>query len=207
MMDSFTRFFTNERFSAALRAFLLCVVVGMGASVHAEVSTEVSQFLVERSDDDVQLSAQLQFELPAVVEDALLKGIPVAFVMDADVLRERWYWYDKRLAGAQRHMRLAYQPLARRWRLNVSSGTGSVGLTLNQSYDTLAQAMAVIKRVTKWKIADVSELESLNKCRVEFHFRLDLSQLPRPFQLGAVGPTEWDIAATAQTPLSLESGK
>ena len=210
-MDSFTQYYKNVHFSFGWRVLLrfavLCVVLGSGAWVSAETLTEVSQFRVERVDDELQLSAQLQFELPAVVEDALEKGIPMVFVMDVEVLRERWYWYDKHLAGAQRQMRLVYQPLARRWRLNVGSGSGTVGLSLSQSFDTLAQALAAIKRVAKWKIADVQELDSAQKVRVEFHFQLDLRQLPRPFQLGAVGPSEWDIAATAQSPLVLENAK
>ena len=34
-------------------------------------------------------------EIPSAVEDALLKGIPMVFLAEADILRERWYWYDK----------------------------------------------------------------------------------------------------------------
>ena len=207
MMDFFTRFCKNTRNSVLLRCLLLCALLGAGALVQAQVVTEISQLRVDRSEDELQLSALLQFELPTAVEDALLKGIPMVFVVSADVLHERWYWYDKRLAGAERHMRLAYQPLTRRWRLNVGSGAGAVGLTLNQSFDTLAQALGAIKRIAKWKIADMVELDGAGKYRIECRFRLDLNQLPRPFQLGAIGPSEWDIAATAQQQISPESVK
>ena len=206
-MDFFSRCYKSSRWGALVRTLMLCTLACWTLHASAQVATDVGQFHVERTDDEIDLSAQIQFDLPAAVEDALLKGIPVVFVMDADVLRERWYWYDKRLAGAQRQMRLAFQPLSRRWRLNVSSGGSGVGLTLNQSYDTLPQALAAIKRVVKWKIADVADLDSASKCRVEFQFRLDLNQLPRPFQLGAVGPSEWDIGASAQTHLALDSSK
>jgi hypothetical protein len=196
----------------ALFRWLTLVLVGSLAGLggtavaHAEIPSDVSSFEVRHVDDELQLSAQLQFELPSVVDDALLKGIPVAFVMVAEVFKDRWYWYDKRLASAQRHIRLAYQPLSRRWRLNVSAGSGAVGLSLNQSFDTLGQALASIKRVSNWKVADLADLEGVSKCRVEYHFRLDLSQLPRPFQLGP-GATDWDISVNAQTPVSLEGGK
>ena len=46
------------------------------------------------------------------------------FVAEGDILRERWYWYDKRIVSVQRHIRLAYQPLTRRWRLNVNAAPG-----------------------------------------------------------------------------------
>jgi hypothetical protein len=180
------------------------------ATLHAQVVTDISQLRLERSDDEWQLSAQLQFETPSVVEEALLKGIPMVFVYSADVMRERWYWSDKRVMGTERNMRLAYQPLTRRWRLTVGSGaaaTSGVGLALNQSFDSLAQALSAIKRVAKWKVADVAELDGSTKYKLDFRFRLDLGQLPRPFQIGALGQSDWDISAATTTPLVAESGK
>lgn len=177
---------------------------------HAQVATDITQLRLERADDEWQISAQLQFEMPPVVEEALLKGIPMVFVYSADVLRERWYWYDKKVLGAERQMRLAYQPLTRRWRLNVGAGpafSSGVGLALNQSFDSLAQALSAIKRVAKWKIADSADLDSNTKYKLDFRFRLDLGQLPRPFQIGALGQSDWDISATAVTALVAENGK
>ena len=140
----------------------------------------------------------------------MLKGVPLFFVNEAEVLRERWYWYDKKISAAERHFRLAYQPLTRRWRLNVTAGAGrdaSLGLALNQSFDTLAQVLSVIKRISRWKIADASELDLNQKYKIEFRFRLDLNQLPRPFQIGALGQSDWDIAATSSSVLVLASPK
>jgi hypothetical protein len=209
MTDSSTLFCTSCLLKRALRWALWCALLA-GAALHAQVVTEISGLRTERSEEDWLLSAQLQFELPTVVEDALLKGIPMVFVASADVLKERWYWSDKKLVSAERHMRLAYQPLTRRWRLNISSGaaiSNGVGLALNQSFDTLAQAMSAIKRLAKWKIADAAELEPGGKYKLDFRFRLDLGQLPRPFQIGALGQTDWDIAASSLIPFVAESGK
>lgn len=210
MTDFFTRSCKKRPLDGVRRWLVTCALLVLGALSHAQGAVETVQFGVERADDQIQLSAQLQFELPAAVEDALLKGIPMVFVMNADILRERWYWYDKRLVGAARYFRVAYQPLTRRWRLNVTSGAGasaSVGLALNQSYDSLALALAAIKRVSKWTIAEVTELDAAQKYKVEFRFRLDLTQLPRPFQIGMLGENDWEIAVAAQTPLILEAGK
>lgn len=204
MTDFFTHFCKNRRIDAVLRVLLLCTTLLGALSAAAQTVVELGQLRVDRSEEEVQLSTVLQFELPTVVEDALLKGIPMVFVLNAEVLRERWYWYDKRVAGAERHMRLAFQPLTRRWRLNVGSGAGAVGLSLNQSFDTLAQALSAMKRIARWKIADLTDLDPGGKYRVECHFRLDLNQLPRPFQLGTVGPSEWDIGASAAVAVAPE---
>jgi hypothetical protein len=209
-MDFFTPCCKSKPASIALR-MLLATLLLAAAVVRAQVvSTDISQLRIERSEDEWQLSAQLQFDMPAAVEDALLKGIPMVFVYSADVLRERWYWYDKKVVSTERQMRLAYQPLTRRWRLNVSNGpttSNGAGLVLNQSFDSLAQALSAIKRIAKWKIADAGEIDPNTKYKLDFRFKLDLGQLPRPFQIGAIGQSDWDISASQLSPLIAESGK
>ena len=190
----------------ALRELCVLALALTACLCQAQIATEITQYQVERLDDEILVSAQILFELPAAVEDALVKGIPLFFVTEANLLRERWYWYDKKVGSVQRHMRLAYQPLTRRWRLNVTPGSGrdaSQGLALTQSFDTLAEALAAIKRISRWKIADSTELDAGVKHKVDFSFRLDLSQLPRPFQIGTLGQSDWDLAATASAALSL----
>lgn len=178
---------------------------------HAEASvTEVSQAQLERTGDAILLSATVKFELSAVVEDALLKGIPMIFVAEADVFRERWYWTNKKVLSAERHMRLAYQPLTRRWRLNVASGlitNAAMGVALNQNFENLSDALAALRRISRWKIADASDIEPGQRHFVEFRFRLDVAQLPRPLQIGTLGQTDWNIVASSSQPLLLESGK
>jgi hypothetical protein len=188
-----------------LLGLCLCIVMGVPGPASA---TEITQLRVERGDDGVHLSALVRFELPAVVEDALLKGIPMFFVVEADIYRDRWYWTDPRVASAARTIRLAYQPLTRRWRVNIASGliTSSAGLraTLNQNYETLPDALSAIQRVARWKIADAAEVDPDAPHKLDFNFRLDLTQLPRPFQIGVAGQKDWNISAQVRERLKLE---
>ena len=168
-----------------VRVFIVVVFLALSRMVAAQSSAELSQVRAERVEDEIVVSAQVSFELPNAVEEALLKGIPMYFVAQAGITKERWYWYDRKVAVAERYMRIAYQPLTRKWRLNVTAGVdraGSTGLALNQSFDTLPQALAVIKRIFRWKVADASDLDGGGRHKLELRFRLDLSQLPRPFQ-------------------------
>lgn len=205
-MDFFTRCSKSRWLDpTAWRLFVGCLLLVAGLA-QAQTGSDISQLKVERSEDDVLVTAQVQFELPPAVEEALQKGIPLYFVAEADILRERWYWYDKKMAAAERHLRLAYQPLTRRWRLTMTSGAsrgGNQGLSLNQNIDTLAQALAAIKRISRWKIADASELDASQQYRVEFRFRLDLSQLPLPFQIGAMGQSDWNVGVSLGAPLDM----
>ena len=210
MTASFSHFFKKLPFNNWAVCFCILFFAAGTAEALGEGAAEISNVTAERLEEDVLLSAQVAFELTSTVEEAMLKGIPMVFVVQAEITRERWYWSDKKVAMAERYIRIAYQPLTRRWRLNVTTGAdrgGGAGLALNQSFETLAQALSVVKRQFRWKVARVADIDGAQKHRLELRFRLDLSQLPRPFQIGAIGQSDWDISTSYSTPLVLEPAK
>lgn len=160
-------------------------------------AAEIPTLRVERTPEGLLLSAQVRFELPAAADEALEKGIPMFFVAEAALVRDRWYWYDKEVARAARYLRLSYQPLTRRWRLMVSSGPiGNAGPALGQTFETREEALTAVQRISSWKIAEAQDADTDARHGVTLRFRLDVSQLPRPFQIGLVGQDEWNISAT-----------
>lgn len=210
-MDSFTPCWKSARRSLAVVLGALWVVLCVPVLAHAQaVPAEITQLRLERSDEGVFLSAQINFELSPEVQDALLKGIPVYFVAEAQLLRDRWYWYDKKLAVVVRHMRLTYHPLTRRWRLSVMQGASAShnpGVALNQNFESLHEAILALSRLSRWKIAESSDIDPDVRHNVEFSFRLDLSELPRPFQIGVLGQAQWTISVAKNQRLYLEAGR
>jgi len=183
-----------ERMVRLLAACALLVL--SGPALADGPGADITQFQLERSDEGLLLSVGVRFDLPPVIEDALLKGIPMFFVAEAVLYRDRWYWYDRELSRVQRHMRLSYQPLTRRWRLTIAPTViGNSGVALSQGFDSKEEAMVVVQRISRWKIAEPGELNPGERYNVDFRFRLDVSQLPRPFQIGAVGQADWNISA------------
>ena len=180
---------------------LACCALGARAD-----TAEITQLRFDRTEEGLLLSANISFDLPPVIDDALAKGIPMFFVAEASLLRDRWYWYDKHIASAARHMRLSYQPLTRRWRLVVSpTPIGSSGVALGQTFETREEALAAIQRISHWKIAESSDIDPDSRYNVDFRFRLDVSQLPRPFQIGAVGHSDWSISVSRNVRLVLDN--
>jgi len=169
----------NAALEALTRFLIGCILSLLLAG--ASAATEVSQLHTERADDGIFLSA--------------------------DIYRDRWYWSNPRVTSAARTLRLSYQPLTRRWRVNIVPGliSGSTGLraTLSQHYDTLPEALSAVQQVARWRIAEASELDSDAPYLLSLNFRLDLSQLPRPFQIGVAGHKDWTIAARLKEPLRL----
>lgn len=177
---------------------LWMLTLGLMGQAQAQ-KPQVYQLNLQRTTEALYLSGRMELSPDQVVEEVLLKSVPLYFVWQADVYRERWYWADRRIASVTRTLRLAYQPLTRRWRVSLANDAGAsaggAGLqyALHQNYDSLADALAGVARVTRWKIVEAARLPVDESHYVDFAFRLDLSLLPRPFQIGVGTQREWTI--------------
>jgi hypothetical protein len=182
-------------FTAAFRvAIVLAAVWFTTPPAHAQDSAEPAQLEVRRDEQGaVVLDFSLRPTLSRPVQEALQRGIPLYFVADVRIYRERWYWRDERVARATKSWRLSYQPLTASWR--VSQGG------LQQSYPTLEEALLPITRNARWKIADAPQIDPDDRHHVEFSWRLDTSQLPRPLQIGIGGQADWQLAVERTLPL------
>lgn len=196
---------------AAAPVWAQTVAVPEAVPAVAELSAEADSGLVLRSTGEVvQLSAALHFELPTLVEDALYKGIPVHFVQSASMVSERWYWSDKLVAQVERHMRLSYQPLTRRWRLYSSStplnerGQGG-GVALGVGFDSLDDALQAMQRITRWTVAELSQLPGSGELLVALQMRIDVAQLPRPLQIGTLGRKSWSVLESREQRVDVQA--
>ena len=79
-----------------------------------------------------------------------------------------------------------------------------MGLALNQHFESWSEALQAVRRISRWKIADASDLAGGARHRVEFRFRLDLSQLPRPLQIGTLGESDWSVELSKEQSLDAE---
>ena len=171
---------------------------------------EVIELRVERTDGALLLQSSLRLDLGTSIEEAVLKGMAIYFVAETEITRDRWYWYDRKVGTATRHFRLAYQPLTRHWRLSVSrEPIGAVGpvSSLSQQFESLGEALAAIRRTVNWKVAELADMDPDAKHTLNFKFKLDVSQLPRPFQIAAGSQAEWSLSTQRSLRLTGEPGR
>ncbi len=148
---------------------------------------EATDARIEFQDGGFELAASFDFDLPPVLEDALHKGISLYFAVDFQLSRSRWYWFDDKPVNTTRSVRLSYQPLTRQYR--VSTG----GLQL--PFTRLKSALQFIQRVRGWRVFERNAVKAGETYHAEVRMRLDLSQLPKPFQINAVNTREWNLAS------------
>ena len=147
---------------------------------------ELTAFDVSRDEDGVYLNYAVNFELGKGVEDALVKSVPLFFVAEAEVFRDRWYWRDRRIAHPTRVWKIVYQPLTSTYRVTSVGG-------LSQNYPTREEAIAATSRSARWKVAEASQIDD-GRHYVEFVYRLDINLLPRPMQIGIAGSPDWQLS-------------
>jgi hypothetical protein len=147
---------------------------------------ELTTLDLVRDEDGVYLNYAVEFELAPAVEDALARSVPLYFVAQAEVFRDRWWWRDRRVANAQRVWRVVYQPLTGSYRVTFGA--------LSQTYATRSEALSAISRGTRWKIAEPGQIEEGAHHYVEFRYRLDTNLLPRPMQIGVSGQPDWQLS-------------
>jgi hypothetical protein len=199
---------TDRAAPAVLRTFLFCCAlllacVAMLAPVAAAdriVVTGAQLQLASDAEGSVVLDAQFDFELPPVLEDAVNRGIALYFVIEFELFRPRWYWFDKKLVDVARTYRLTYSPLTRQYRL----ATGA----LAQPFDSLPEALAALRRLRGWRVADRTIIRPEDDYTAQVRMRLDTSQLPKPFQVNALTNRDWTLASDwRNVPVSADLAK
>ena len=195
-----------HKFAQKCGGLAAALLFAVSSVAYADTPVELQGLKLERQDTALYLSANWRFDLPTALEEALLKGITLYFVTEVEINQERWYVYNQRVANAERHVRLFYQPLTRRWRVNVSPqpfNVSGLGMSLGQSYDTAEEAMNAVRRIVQWRIANATDYNPDAKQTISINFKLDLKQLPRPLQIGAAGQSDWNIGFSKTQRLEL----
>lgn len=171
---------------AVLHVALACALAPLALSPARADAVELVTLDVVRDDEEVRIDFAVRAMLPAPVEDALRRGIVLHFEARVELLRPRWYWRDLRVGSVRREWRLSFQPLTGSFR--VSTGG------LHQTFASLDEAMAVMTRMTRWRVAAAADVDPDERHVLDFVWRLDTGELPRPMQIGIGNLPEWQLA-------------
>jgi hypothetical protein len=172
---------------APLRAlFALLLLALLAAPARADVIPIRSADL-RVEDGDVLLSAQYELALTPALEEALEKGIPLYFTIEFEVRRPRWYWVDEKVLDWSITYRVSYAVLTRQYR--VASGP------LSQPFDSLEDVQRFVGRVSSRPVARAENLVKGARYDAAIRIKLDVNQLPKPFQLNALTSHQWQLAS------------
>ena len=170
---------------ALLRVIVACLLLACVPARADVIPVRSADLRVEEG--EVLLSAQFDLELTPALDQALHKGIPLYFTVEFELTRPRWYWLDEKVAQWSITHRVSYNELTRTYR--VSSGP------LSQPFESLDDVLRFVGRVTSRPVARADALARAARYEAALRMRLDVSQLPKPFQLNALASHEWQLAS------------
>lgn len=178
---------------ADLRKWLAALAVGAAlllpsAAGLAADEIEITDARLSATEDGVVLSADFAFELKPRLVEVVNNGIPLYFIVEFELTRPRWYWFDEKAAVRRIQLRLSYHPLSRHYRLSTG--------VLQQNYNTLEEALNVLRRVRNWQVLERGAALSDAPYEAALRMRLDLTLLPKPFQLSAITSREFNLESS-----------
>jgi hypothetical protein len=174
----------RRRFLRALAATCVGVTLNPGAAADEIPVTSAS---LQIGEGDVLLSADFDLALTPALEQALDKGIPLYFTIEFELSRSRPFWFPEKVAAWSITYRVSYSSLTRQYR--VASGP------LGQAFESLDDVERFIGRVSSRPIAKANDLSTGVRYDAAVRMKLDVNQLPKPFQVNALASRDWQLAS------------
>lgn len=175
-----------RRGARALFAALLGLCIAVGAAWAGTIEPTSGKLTAE--EDAYVLSADFNIDLGSRLEETVAHGVPLYFVLETEITRNRWFWPGEHIAGRSDSYRLAYIPLTRQYRL-------STGSALHQNFSSLSEALGVMAHVASLPVAHRKELKPGETYHVALRLTLDRQQLPKPLQIDAIVNKDWEVEA------------
>ena len=170
---------------------LLCLTASLSLcwgswapAAHADTIPVKSAELIAEGENYV-LNAQFDVAFNPTLEEALQKGLSLYFVFEFELSRPRWYWLDEKLVAQSVQYRISYSPLTLQYR--VTSGL------LSQQFASLDEVEHLLSRVASRPVVAVDALTKGARYDAAVRLRLDVTQLPKPFQINALASREWSL--------------
>jgi Domain of unknown function (DUF4390) len=197
MMVSFMRYCKNPEpvmwLSNLLRVIgvtLLIVAMLLTATVVcAESGIRIKFVDLTEVEEGYQLNVDSEVALNTTLEQALEKGVTLYIVTKFSLVEPRWYWFDQEVARSKLRMGLSYNALTRQYRLSPRYGSWT------KNFDTLEEALRVLSRVRAYPVTVLSELKQGVGYIATLRIWLDLTRLPKPFQVETLGSKAWHLTS------------
>jgi hypothetical protein len=168
------------------RAAFAILMLAMPAWALADGIT-VKSATVAVEDADWVVAADFDVQFSPALEEAVNRGVPLYFVVEFEMARPRWYWFDEKPIVASRTYKITYTPLLRQYRISMGSAY--------QNFTRFDEVTRVLSRLRGWHVADKGAFKKDQVYQASLRMRLDTAQLPKPFQLNAIASRDWTLAS------------
>ncbi len=175
---------------------LFLCFIGLCSKVYSD-AIEPKRLEAEWQTDQGLLTVNSRFkiDLPQALYEALHQGVPLSFRLEFTLTKPKSYVYYQKIRhwfnpDAYRLYRLSYHPFTQHYRVRYGE--------LFSDHTSLKDALSQIGLARSWPVIESSYLSQLNtdKLAGKVQLRLDLNDLPEPFQLDLFGSNNWQLSSS-----------
>jgi len=133
------------------------------------------------------VSARIKYDLSDEAKEALENGIPLLILLDIEVAKPRWWWWDNEIASLEQGYLLIYHALSENYIIhNLNSGA-------QENFVSLSRALATLGELKNLPLLDANLLQANTEYYIRIRTYLDIESLPTPMQPIAYISSDWQL--------------
>lgn len=173
------------RLKSSAICFLLLLLFSIPAAYAQGI--QIKSVSITAKASGLVLGMDAGITLNPTLEQALEKGIVLYFAVKFNLVDARWYWMNDEVVRGKYRVELRYYALTRQYHLSHPSFT--------QSFETLAEALHAAGQLHDYPLTVKPDIRMDVDYIASLRVWLDLTRLPKPFQVEALGSTQWNLSS------------
>lgn len=138
-------------------------------------------------DDSYLLNADVDIKFNSEIEQAILKGFELNFLVEFQLVSPRKYWFDDEIVTVAHRVALSYHALSRQYL--VMHGDQQ------KTFANLDEAIQALSEVRDLKVLQKSDVEKNEPYKAVLLMRLDYKNLPKALQVDTMGSADWKMTS------------
>lgn len=171
-----------KKISALIALLCVCTLVMAAGNSISIKSAELADM-----DTAYELNADFDIHFDEGLAEAINKGVPLAFIIEFQIVKPRQYWFDDEIITVTKHINLNYHALTRQYLVSDDSH--------QKSFETLSEARQQLMLLRDWRVVAKNLLDKEERYQAALLMRLDKTKLPKAIQVDAIGSTDWNLAS------------
>ena len=182
-----TAFFMH--YCKSIKQFLLAGFLALvtNLAIASNGSLNIINADLEAQDDVYVLNADIEIKLNEEIEQAILKGFELNFIIEFQLVAPRKYWFDDEIVTVTRRVALNYHALSRQYLLTRGEQ--------QKTFATLQEAIDSLSVISDLKVFQKTEVEKEVPYKATLLMRLDKTKLPKALQGDAISLEEWKMTS------------
>ncbi|MDC0475449.1 DUF4390 domain-containing protein [Methylophilaceae bacterium] len=182
MTDYFMYYFRKNNLHLLLFFIFISNLSLTFANINNQIS--ISQIKLENNQENIVIDLKQSSQLPSKIIELLERGIPIAFNLRIDLIKEEKYWFDKVLNQNNFVYQIKYFSLRKVFEVIDINGNKKIFEDEQEAINNLLSDKEII----------IKKYSHLNNTKLKIWVELDKKRLPKAIQADIFNKS-WDVGS------------